>query len=72
MIYQEYEFLVFDEVVDIEVERIIMNIELVRGKENVLIDVILQFEKSIEELEINVEIVNYGVCEVIEEIILDI
>ena len=37
-----------------------------------LIDAIEQFEKSIEELEINAEIANHGVCEATEEIISDI
>lgn len=67
-----HKLLALDEAADIEAEKIILNTELARGKENVLIDAILQFEKSIEELEINAEIANHGVCEATEEIISDI
>lgn len=37
-----------------------------------MIDAILQFEKSIEELESNAEIANHGVFEAAEEIISNI
>ena len=70
--HREHGLLALDEAADIEAERIITNIELARRKENVLIDAIEQFEKSIEELEINAEIANHGVCEATEEIISDI
>ena len=67
-----HKLLALDEAADIEAEKIILNTELAREKGNVLIDAILQFENSIEELESNAEIANHGVCEATEEIISDI